>query len=68
MNDPHVEKLFYWVIIPEHTDYNDAPPISGETDEFKWDLTKEQLVFEFKTHYATEREARKTADTFIPKR
>jgi hypothetical protein len=65
MNDPHVEKLFYRVIIPDHTDYDNAPPISGENDEFKWHLSKEQLVLECKPHFASENEARAVADSLL---
>jgi hypothetical protein len=65
MNDPHVEKLYYRVIIPEHTDYDKAPPISGETDDFGWHLSKEQLVLECKPHFASENEARAVADSFL---
>jgi hypothetical protein len=32
MNDPHVEKLYYKVIVSEETDYDKAPPIYGETE------------------------------------
>jgi hypothetical protein len=54
MNDPHIEKLYYRVIIPDHTDYDNAPPISGETDEFKCLLSMDQLVIEVKTHFSSE--------------
>jgi len=65
MNAPHVEKLFYKVIPSEHTDYNKAPPISGETDDFKWQLSKEQLIVEFKTHFSTEDDAREIVDEYL---
>ena len=58
MNDPHIEKLYYRVIIPDHTDYDNAPPISGETDEFKCLLSMDQLIIEMKTHFSSEDEAR----------
>ncbi len=65
MNAPHVEKLFYRVIIPEHIDYDSASPISGETDDFKWHLSKEQLVIEMKVHCAVENDAREIVDEHL---
>ena len=65
MSDPHVEKLIYRVIIPDHTDYDNAPPISGENDEFNLKLSKDQLVLECKPHFASENEARAVADSFL---
>lgn len=65
MNAPHVEKLFYRVIIPEHIDYNHAPPISGETDDFKWGLKKDQLLIEMKTHCTTENDAKEIVDEYL---
>jgi hypothetical protein len=65
MNESKVEKLFYQVIIPEHTDYDSAPPVSGETDDFKWHLSKDQLLIEMKSHYSSEDEAREIVDQFL---
>jgi hypothetical protein len=65
MNDPHVEKLFYRLVIPEHTDYNHAPPISGEVDDFKWDLNKDHLLIEMKVHCATENDAKRIVAAFL---
>jgi hypothetical protein len=65
MNDPYVEKLTYRVIIPEYTDYNNAPPTSGETGDFNWLLNKDQLVIQMKTHCATENEAREIVDEYL---
>ena len=58
MNESKVEKLFYRVIIPEHTDYDSAPPVSGETDDFKWHLSKDQLLIEMKSHYSSGKRGR----------
>ena len=65
MNDPHVEKLFYKVTPSEGTDYDKAPPISGETVDFKWHLSKDQLAIEMKAHFATEDEARGIVDEYL---
>ena len=64
-NDPHVEKLFYKVIPPEDSDYDKAPPISGETQDFKWQLDKDQLAVDMKAHCATESEARGIVEEFL---
>jgi hypothetical protein len=65
MNDPHVDKLFYRVITPEHIDYDKAPPISGETDKFKWDLNKDHLLIEMKIQCATENDAKEIVDEYL---
>jgi hypothetical protein len=65
MNYPHVEKLLYKLIFPEHSDYDKAPPISGETVHFKWGLSKDQLLVEMKTPCATEDQARDLVDDYL---
>jgi hypothetical protein len=65
MNYPHVEKLFYKVVPSEDSDYDKAPPISGETQDFKWNLDKDQLAIDMKTHCATESEARGIVEEFL---
>jgi hypothetical protein len=65
MSEAHVEKLFYRVLVPEHTDYETAASISGETEDFNWNLSKDQLVIEIKAHYQTEDEAREAIDQYL---
>jgi len=65
MNGSHVERLFYQVIIPEDVDYGNAPPLSGETDNFKLHLSKDKLLVEMKTHCASEGEARGIVDDYL---
>jgi hypothetical protein len=65
MKDLYVEKLFYKLILSEHTDYDKASPISGETEEFRWHLSKDQLAIEMKTLGATEREAREIVNEYL---
>jgi hypothetical protein len=65
MNDPHVEKLYYRVIIPEDVDYEKANLLSGETDDFSLYLSKNQLIVEMKTHCASEVEARGIVDDYL---
>ena len=65
MNDPHVEKLFYLVIIPENVDYDKAQLLSGDTDDFKLKLSKDQLIVEMKTHCASEDGAREIVDAYL---
>jgi hypothetical protein len=43
MNDLYVEKLFYQVVIPKGVDYDKSPPFSGEADDFRLHLSKDQL-------------------------
>lgn len=65
MNDSHVEKLYYRMLPSEHSDYDKASPISGETDDFKWALNKDQLAIDMKTHCTTELNAREIVDQYL---
>lgn len=65
MNNPHVKKLFYKISLLEHTDYDKAPPLSGETDDFRWRLNKDQLEVKMKIYFATEYEARQIVDEYL---
>jgi hypothetical protein len=65
MDYPHVKKLYYRVISPEETDYDKASPISGETYDFKWTLSKDQLTIDMKAHRTTEREAREIVEEYL---
>ena len=65
MNDPHVERLYYQVIIPEDVDYGNAHPLSGDTDDFRLHLSKDQLIVEMKTHCTSEDDARGIVDDYL---
>jgi hypothetical protein len=65
MNDPHVEKLLYLVVIPEDMDYDKAQLLSGATDDFRLHLSKDQLIVEMKTHCASEDGAREIVDDYL---
>jgi len=62
---PHVEKLYYRVISSEETDYDKAPPISGETGDFRWQLSKDQLSIDMKAHCGKESDAREVVDEYL---
>lgn len=65
MNDPHVNALFYRVIAADDVDYDKAPPLSGETDDFVVTITSDAAEFRMKSHFATEEEAKKIVDQFL---
>jgi len=65
MNDSYVERLYYQVIIPEDMDYDKAQLLSGDTDDFKLKLSKDQLIVEMKTHCASEDGAREIVDDYL---
>ena len=65
MNDPHVNALSYRVITAKDVDYDKAPPLSGETDDFAFTITGNTINFEMKSHFAVEEEAKKVVDEFL---
>lgn len=65
MNDPHVNALLYRVITTEDVDYDKAPPLSGETDNFIFTIAGDTASFSMKSHFATEEEAKKVVDEFL---
>ena len=65
MNDPHVEKLIYKLIVGENVDYERATPLSEETNDFIMKIIKNNVVFEMKTHCATLEEAKLVVKSYI---
>ncbi|KPJ63845.1 MAG: hypothetical protein AMJ45_06840, partial [Syntrophobacter sp. DG_60] len=65
MNDPHVEKLYYKVITGNGVDYENAPAVFEETNDFRMLLDGETAVFEMKTHFSTEKEAKAIVDEYL---
>lgn len=65
MNDPHVKALHYRVIAGADIDYKKASRLDHEERDFKLTLEGESAIFEMKTHFATEDEARAVVDDFI---
>ena len=57
MNDPHVEVLLYRVIHGKSHDYSKAERLSMDEPGFQVTVEDEEVRFEFKDHYATEKEA-----------
>ncbi|MGE5444246.1 MAG: hypothetical protein ACM3SR_06520 [Ignavibacteriales bacterium] len=65
MNDPHVKRLYYKMVIDESVDYNKAPGITDETDQFRVTVVAEGVTFEMKEHLASEMEARTVAEDYL---
>jgi len=65
MNDPHVKALHYRVIVGKDIDYDNAPPVSGITDEFDLSIDGDIAIFEMKKHYPTADEARAVVDGYL---
>ena len=64
MNDPHVEVLLYRVIHGKSHDYSKAERLRIDEPGFQV-LVQEEVRFDFKDHYATEKEARKAVEDYI---
>jgi hypothetical protein len=65
MNDPHVDVLYYAIQPAEGVDYDRAPELSGQTDDFEYTLTTGGARFRMKKHFATEDDAKKVVDQFL---
>ena len=65
MNDPHVEVLLYRVIHGKSHDYSKAERLSIDEPGFQVLIEDEEVQFQFKDHYATEKEARKAVKDYI---
>ena len=65
MNDPHVVALIYRVDHGKQYDYSKAKRRHFKAAEFLLEIEDEWVRFKFKTHYATEDEARNAIDNYI---
>ena len=65
MNDPHVVALHYRIDHGRQFDYSKAKRRHFEVAEFLLEIEDERVRFKFKTHYATEDEARNAIDDYI---
>lgn len=65
MNDPHVKRLYYKVLIGEDVDYKNAPALSETTHEFEFSLDGEKAVFNMKQHYSSAHEARAVVEPYL---
>ena len=65
MNDPHVEVLLYSLIHGKSHDYSKAERLSIDEPGFQILVENEEVRFEFKDHYSTEKEARKAVKDYI---
>lgn len=68
MNDPHVEALEYSIQYdPNVIDWSDAEPMRVQEEGFDVRAENGRVRFEFKTHYASEQEARSAVEeSYIP--
>ncbi|MGA2404197.1 MAG: hypothetical protein ABSG91_21245 [Syntrophobacteraceae bacterium] len=67
MKDPHVERLHYRAVVKEHVDFDNAPDLDEENDDFRMIVGKGQAIFEMKRHFASQNEAREVVERFLRK-
>ncbi|MYF98749.1 hypothetical protein F4212_06375 [Candidatus Poribacteria bacterium] len=65
MNDPHVVALIYRIEHGKLIDYSKAEPLVLEEPKFLLEVNDKQVRFDFKTHYATEVDARRSIEDYI---
>ncbi len=68
MNDPHVEALEYSIQYdPDIINWSDAEPMQVQENDFDVRAENGRVRFEFKTHHASEQDARSAVeDSYIP--
>lgn len=68
MTDPHVEALEYSIQYgPDIIDWSDTEPMHVQENDFDVRAENGRVRFEFKTHYASEQEARSAVEeSYIP--
>ena len=62
---PKIKSLTYKVIPAKSVDYDNAPEISEETDDFTIKVNHERAVFDLKGHFTSVRDARTIVDDFL---
>ena len=62
---PKIKSLTYKVIPDKSVDYDNAPEINEETDDFTFKVNHERAIFELKGHFTTIRDARTVVDDFL---
>ena len=65
MNDPHVVALHYRIEHAAGVDYSKACPIDLREDAFDVHVEDGQVRFSMKTHFATERDARRVVEDYV---
>jgi hypothetical protein len=65
MKDPHVERLHYRVVTTERVNFDNAPDLYEENDDFRMIVGKGRGTFEMKRHFASEHEAREVVERFL---
>lgn len=65
MNKPHVDKLYYQMIIKEGANYDKAPPVETENNTFSMTASKDGVVFTMKKHCETEQKAKILTDKYL---
>jgi len=66
MNDPHVVHLEYRIVCDlERIDWSAAKTAVFEEEDFRGEVVDQRVLFKFKTHYASENDARESLRSFI---
>ena len=65
MNDPHVKAIHYLIDHDDSVDYRDVAPAVFEDDLFRVKAESVEVVFEPKSRYATEEQARSAVEGIV---
>lgn len=67
MNKPHVDKLHYRMVIPETVTFDNARPVTSDTDAFTMTASKDGVVFTMKDGYQNESAAKTITEEYLQK-
>ena len=65
MNDPHVVALYYHVETDDRLQFDNAPPVEDETEEFHMRLADGIATFRMKQHYPSAASAREPVEAYL---
>lgn len=65
MNKPHIDKLYYSMIVHSSVDYRKAPATTDETESFTMTAGDKKVVFNIKQHYDSVEKIRSVTDEYL---
>jgi len=65
MNKPHIDKLYYSMIVHSSVDYKKASPTIDETEIFMMTARDKKVIFDIKQHYESVERIRRVTDEYL---
>ncbi len=65
MNKPHIDKLYYSMVVHTSVDYKKASPATDETEIFIMTARDKKVIFDIKQHYESVEKIRRVTDEYL---